>query len=258
MREIGFNPGDVIYEEGDPAEAIYVIKAGAIEISRRSGGRGIRLAVLGKGEIFGESGVILDKAHGTTMTALTESRLLEVTRKEFLKAFGEDNPIGVPLLRMLCTRLESADARMLATGKAGPDRAMLTKVGAIRVLPDSETLSRQIGDEGFLIKDLPFKVGKRALQAQTPLLSSKALSLHASSEFALSPEHFEVEKRDGYLILRDVGSHLGTIVNGQNLSRFGHEATAFLHMGTNRVIAGTRDSDFRFRIIVEERAGIAA
>lgn len=257
MRELVFQPGDVIYSEGDAATAIYIIKDGAIEISRVSGGRPVRLAVLGKGEIFGESGVILDKPHGTTMTALTEAQILEVTRAEFLKAFGEDNPIGVPLLKMLCNRLEGADARMLAHGKTGPERAMLTRVGAIRCLPDSETVQRQIGEEGFLVTELPFRVGKRALQSQTPLLANGMLSLHATSEYALSPEHFALEKRDGHLIVRDMGSHLGTIVNGQHLSRFGHESTAVLHMGANRIAAGTRESPFRFRVIVEARAGVA-
>ncbi|GAB4121150.1 MAG: hypothetical protein Kow00104_04510 [Rhodothalassiaceae bacterium] len=257
MRELDFNPGDVVYSEGDAATAIYLVRDGAIEISRVSGGRPVRLAVLGKGEIFGESGVILDKPHGTTMTALAPSRLLEVTQSEFLKVFGEDNPIGLPLLKMLCSRLEAADARMLAHGKSGPERAMLSRIGAIRCLPDSETVMRQIGEEGFLVTELPFRVGKRALKSQAPLLGPAMLSLHATSEYALSPEHFAFEKRDGHLIVRDMGSHLGTIVNGQHLSRFGQESTAVLHMGTNRISAGTRDSPFSFRIIVEARAGIA-
>ncbi len=75
-------------------------------------------------------------------------------------------------------------------------------------------------------------------------MTKNALSLSAPlyvlNDPGLSPAYFEFEKCDGYLIVRDLGSHLGTIVNGEHLSCFGYEATATPTMGANDVIAGAQ------------------
>lgn len=114
-------------------------------------------------------------------------------------------------------------------------------------------MRKQIGEDGISLSMLPFRVGRRGNHNDGTEISEGRLSLHARNDIILSPEHFELEKRDGYLIIRDLGSHLGTIANGQHLSRFGHEATAFLKMGANDVTAGPKGSPYQFYIVAEPR-----
>ncbi len=257
MQDIRFSAGETVYCEGDPADAIYVIETGSVEVSRSVDGRSARLGVLGHGEIFGESGVIQDKPRSTTMTALSDLVALKVTKEQFLKAFGEDNPIGLPLLRMLCARLAKADEKLFAIDDTGAtDPARVEAIGVIRMQPSSDLIVKQIGAEGIVLKELPFRVGRRIMNDDGPQLTANGLSIHVAHDQLMSPDHFELEKRGGYLIVRDLGSYLGTVVNGAALSRYGQHATKALMFGVNEIIAGTKESPYRFRVIVEQKATV--
>jgi len=77
--------GDVIFHEGDPAEGLFVILAGAIEIFRTdSGGQDHRLNLLGDGGILGEMGLLTDIERRTA-----SARAAEPTELLFL----DGNPI---------------------------------------------------------------------------------------------------------------------------------------------------------------------
>ncbi len=152
---------------------------------------------------------------------------------------------------MLTERLDKMGERLLSGGRIKRDRAYLPKVGAIRVLPLTDHLGRQIGKDGIALSELPFRIGRRPVRSDAPILSNNMLLLHSTNDQCLSPDHMELEKRDGYLIVRDLGSALGTIVNGEHLLRFGFEATAGLYMGDNDLTAGPGEPSFRFRVTVE-------
>lgn len=151
---------------------------------------------------------------------------------------------------MLTERLDKMGERLLSGGRIKRDRAYLPKVGAIRVLPLTDHLGRQIGKDGIALSELPFRIRRRPVRSDAPILSNKML-LHSTNDQGLSPDHMELEKRDGYLIVRDLGSALGTIVNGEHLLRFGFEATAGLYMGDNDLTADTGEPSSRFRVTVE-------
>ncbi|HJN59682.1 MAG TPA: cyclic nucleotide-binding domain-containing protein, partial [Alphaproteobacteria bacterium] len=46
--------GGLIYREGDPGDAVFVIQEGEVERLRETNGEVVRLAVLSRGAIFGE------------------------------------------------------------------------------------------------------------------------------------------------------------------------------------------------------------
>lgn len=250
-----YDPGEVIYREGDPARAIYVIESGAVEVSRRVGGKPVRLSVFGKGDIFGETGVIRNTPHSTTMTALDAVSLFTVAREDFLASFNEDNPFSLPLLRMLSARLSKADERMLAIREEERRRAAVAEIGRLLLRPGNDYVTRYIGHDGITVKALPFKLGQRTTRDGRATVTERSLSIPGINDFALSPDHFAIEKRGGELILRDLGSHLGTLVNGQYISRYSHSATAPLFMGNNDVTAGPEGAPYRFKIVAEGKDG---
>ena len=51
--------GDLIYRDGDPADRLYAVLSGVVEIGRPGrGGRFVRLARLERGEVFGALGLL--------------------------------------------------------------------------------------------------------------------------------------------------------------------------------------------------------
>ncbi len=251
MKTVTPAKGFTIYRQGDRAEAVFIVKEGAVEVLREGVDGPVVLARLERGEIFGETGVIMDEPRSTSMRAAEDCTLLRIEREEFLQVFPDDNPLGLPLLRMLCERLSRIDRQMVHSEvMRQAEKATLAQMGLVRLLPASELVERQIGSGGIRITSLPFVVGAKS--GRVPADSrNKVLKLTTSADPSLSPEHFAIERRDGHLIARDLGGRLGTRVDDRPLSRYGAEATAVLHFGTNEIVAGSAESPFRFRLLIE-------
>jgi CRP/FNR family transcriptional regulator len=53
FEELDFAPGQTVFSQGDPGDALYVIVDGAVEIRGARGGAAERVAVLGPGDCLG-------------------------------------------------------------------------------------------------------------------------------------------------------------------------------------------------------------
>ncbi|MFQ5784703.1 MAG: cyclic nucleotide-binding domain-containing protein [Alphaproteobacteria bacterium] len=252
MLERTYAAGAVIYREGEPSDAVYFIKDGEIEISRTTNGHRVLLGTLDTGDILGEMGVVLGNARSTTACAAKDSVLIRVSSRDFLATFGDANSFALPLLRMLCERLRKADRR-LAEGNPTDRGAVLANVASVRLLPGSPAVQKQIGDNGIVIAQMPFTVGRRDVPGEPPRVTEAGLGLMIPDLLKLSPEHFAIEELNGRLVVRDLDSHLGTIVNGARISRHEASATAPLDCGENAIVAGAAESPYRFCVLIEGR-----
>lgn len=105
-----FEPGDGtrIFSQGDAADAVYAIAAGAGHVrigALDRSSKGLMIEVFTAGDIFGEIGVI---SSGTrTADAVVEGRvsLLRITSGVFLDALHSNPVLGANLSRMLADRL---------------------------------------------------------------------------------------------------------------------------------------------------------
>jgi CRP/FNR family transcriptional regulator, cyclic AMP receptor protein len=100
-----FVADDVIFREGDKAEALYVIEKGRVEIHA---GRRV-LAILGPGEFFGEMSLIDPSPRSATAVAATDVTLVPVSEKQFLKIVGETPTFALDLLRLFARRLRARE-----------------------------------------------------------------------------------------------------------------------------------------------------
>ena len=70
--------------QGEAGDKFYLLAEGRVEASMRgSRGQKVRIAVLGAGEIFGESALLYDEPRSATVTVLAPSRFLTITRTQF-------------------------------------------------------------------------------------------------------------------------------------------------------------------------------
>ncbi len=255
MKSRYLKAGSIIYSSGDVADAVHVILHGRVEVSRRTGRRNTVLAELGRGQIFGEMGVLRDTPRETTVVAQSDVNLVSISKDKFLAAIRTENAIAVPLLKVLCQRLGDADARLAAGDHDLGPGVPLGQVRRLRLLPASPTIETQIGGEGMAIEDLPFIVGRRLDPGEPPLEAPHSLTLANHDSYQMSPTHFAVEEYDRWLVVRDHGSYLGTCVNGSRIAHFEQHMIAGLRFGENDVVAGGADSHYRFTIIVERSDG---
>ena len=252
MKEINIDSGDVVYQEGGPGDTVFIITEGKVEVLREVDGKQVRLAILHSGAIFGEMGVIRSKPRSTTIRTVSNVTLMTISAETFLSIFRGDNPLALPLLRMLCERLVQAENRLMER-QIYVDGARNDKAKAIRLLAASPEVEAQIGSEGITIDKMPFYVGRTASTGESAAVKRSELMLHAQSG-QMSPMQFVIEEREGRLTLRDLGSHLGTLVNGDRIAHFERTDVADLHFGENMIQAGGLESPYRFHVIVEREA----
>ena len=77
--------GETIFREGDPGDTMYLIQTGAVEISRMGKDGEVALALLEKGDFFGEMVLLDSLPRSTTARAIAHTRLLPLTRESLLE-----------------------------------------------------------------------------------------------------------------------------------------------------------------------------
>lgn len=99
--------GEVIFQEGDPADCAYVIEEGRIEISVMREDRTVVLSELGPGEILGEMAVIDQYSRTATARVIEDCRLTVVTPHQIQQRIGTSDPVVRSLLGVLLARYRS-------------------------------------------------------------------------------------------------------------------------------------------------------
>jgi peroxiredoxin 2/4 len=83
-ERVSFAAGDTIIAEGDPADRFFIIAGGEILISRRSAeGEEVKLAKLGRGQFFGEIGILAETHRTATVRAIGDVDLMALSWQEF-------------------------------------------------------------------------------------------------------------------------------------------------------------------------------
>lgn len=76
-----FEPGEVVFHQGDFPDRLFLIGSGEAEVLRKtSDGEEITLARLGPGEFFGEMGILGDAPRSATVKAATSLATLAIHR----------------------------------------------------------------------------------------------------------------------------------------------------------------------------------
>ncbi|MCK4543628.1 MAG: Crp/Fnr family transcriptional regulator [Spirochaetales bacterium] len=107
-----FDSGKVIFKEGEIGDKMYIIQEGSVRISKEIGGKEHILAVLGKGDFFGEMAIVTSIARTATATAAGTVRLLSFNREGFIGMIEKNARIGLNIIDKLCRRLQQANQQI--------------------------------------------------------------------------------------------------------------------------------------------------
>jgi CRP-like cAMP-binding protein len=106
--------GEMVFNEGDAGDALYMIEAGEIEMTAGGVGRAKTqesLGRLGVGGIFGEMALLTGHARTSSARALRDTNLWTLYRSDFDALLTQYPALGIALSRGLAERLASADDR---------------------------------------------------------------------------------------------------------------------------------------------------
>jgi CRP-like cAMP-binding protein len=102
----------VIFREGEVGDKMYIIQEGSVRISKKIGGNEHILAVLGKGDFFGEMALVNQEPRTATATAATTVRMLTFNRDGFLGMIEKNGKIALNIIDKLCRRLNNANQQI--------------------------------------------------------------------------------------------------------------------------------------------------
>ena len=104
--------GEFVFREGELGTEMYIINEGKVEILNEVGGEEQLLAVLEKGDFFGEMSVLEDLPRAASARALTDIRLLQINGSTFDQLLQGNPEIAVRMMRKLSRRLRETDEMM--------------------------------------------------------------------------------------------------------------------------------------------------
>ena len=140
----------IVFIENEEGDKLYIILRGSVKVTKISkSGEEIILAILHKGDFFGDMSLLDGKPRSATVISIEDSELMLINRNNFEKVIEKYPTIAFKLLNELTSRLRKADelignlAFMDVTGRIA---------GILLKLAEEHG---QKTDDGILIKSRP-------------------------------------------------------------------------------------------------------
>ena len=125
-----FQPGEVIFSEGDDSREMFVVLEGQVEIVKKSPlGIPVRLAAISRGEFLGEMSLLESLPRSATARAVNEVKLLAIQPGGFLLKIRRDPTFAFEIMQSLSRRIRvTNDALMNAMNRGETSAENLRKI----------------------------------------------------------------------------------------------------------------------------------
>ena len=105
MERLTFTPNTLIFNEGDPGDYTYMVVRGAVAIQRTLDDVPQALAVLRKGDIFGEMALLDDNPRMAAALAIEDTDVLALSRAEFYGRLESVDPVLKSIILFMISRV---------------------------------------------------------------------------------------------------------------------------------------------------------
>ena len=219
-----FDNGPVLFHEGDDGDDMYIIQSGRVAIKKKVKDSDTTLAVLEKGDFFGEMAILERMPRSATAEVVEEGDLIVISGEMFGDMIKANPEIAVRMLRKQSIRLRETNRQLesLMAGGAMPTAA--SAEASPPVPPTSGTLQAEA--KAYFISPSTGNV--------FPVFSNEALLGRFDSVTGQSPEvdltkedqsrnisrrHARLVVKDGkFFIAEEIGTMNGTFLNGKKMA----------------------------------------
>jgi CRP-like cAMP-binding protein len=108
-----FNDGEDIIRQGEAGDYMFEILEGRVEVLQERGGEEVRLAILDKGDFFGEMAIFEREKRSATVRAHGQVRVLTVDKKILLRRISEDPSLALRILEKMSHRIRTMDNELV-------------------------------------------------------------------------------------------------------------------------------------------------
>jgi CRP-like cAMP-binding protein len=218
-----FSKGTVLFHEGDSGEDMYIIQSGKVAIKKKVPHGETTLAVLEKGDFFGEMAVLERMPRSASAEMLEDGDLIVIGSEIFGDMIKSNPEIAVRMLRKYSLRLRETTRQIEQIAGGGAIPADLS--------PEAREKSPTAGT--LQAEALAYFISQ-ATGNVFPVFKSDALIGRYDSVTGMSPEvdltnedqsrnisrrHARLVIKEGkHFVAEEIGTMNGTFLNGQKLA----------------------------------------
>lgn len=107
-----FSDGEAIVSQGDVGETMFLIKSGAVTVTRSEEEKSVTLATLGTGESFGEMSMFDTEMRSATVKASGSCSLLAIDGRDLTDILSNSPEIGIAIIKTFVKRLREGNRRL--------------------------------------------------------------------------------------------------------------------------------------------------
>jgi CRP/FNR family transcriptional regulator len=107
-----YQAGQVVFREGDQGDTCFVVKSGAVKITREHGGRTIALAELRGGDMFGELSMFGGEVRSATAQALEDTAAVALLAGDVRRLLAGNPSIALKMLEAMADRVRATNQRL--------------------------------------------------------------------------------------------------------------------------------------------------
>jgi CRP-like cAMP-binding protein len=213
---VDLKAGEYIFHEGDLGTEMYVINEGKVEILNLVGDEEQVLAVLEKGDFFGEMSVLEDLPRAASARAMTDLRLLQINGSTFDFLLQGNPEIAVRMMRKLSRRLRETDEMLKSLlGTKASSRELPRPVVQAPAEGPERLVHAPSGMEFYLSNGSETSIGRK--DPVTGIYPDIDLT-PVDNQRSVSRRHAKVYRRGNkYFFGEEIGTMNATFLNGRRL-----------------------------------------
>ncbi|GAB1543178.1 Crp/Fnr family transcriptional regulator [Scytonema sp. NUACC21] len=142
--------GRAVLMEDAWGNALYFLVSGWVKVRRTIGEDSVAIAILGRGDFFGEMAILDESPRSTDVIALSPVKLLSVSRERFIQILFKDPQLHHRMLQLMVRRLRQINVRL----------QMRSSPPAVKLAHTLVTLGESYGqslEKGKEIYNIPYK-----------------------------------------------------------------------------------------------------
>ena len=115
FKDKTFSSDKILFKEGNLGDTLFVIKEGAIKVSRAAKDKEEESSrvLRREGDIFGESGFLDESPRPATAQATKTTRVFQLSRSNFLTILNNHPLIAYQIVKVLSSRIKQSDLRLI-------------------------------------------------------------------------------------------------------------------------------------------------
>jgi CRP-like cAMP-binding protein len=219
-----FPAGAVIFRQGEPGRDVFIIQSGQVVITHRGSGKDRRLALLEKGDFFGEMALLEEyPERSASALALSDVEALQLSGSDFEDLVKSKPRVALRMMAKLSERLRESNRRLAELQESSQPLEAMPPLPSSQGIETWAVLVHEPSGRVFPLRPVgDTTVGRHdPVTGVTPDVDLSGID----PDRAVSRRHVMIRSLDGGLTLTELSARTnGTFVNGTRLEPFAPQA----------------------------------